>query len=660
MRAYRVFRPTAVLASSIALLLATAVHAQTINLCQAKKKLCVSKKTLALLRCHEAAERHNSAVDPTCTQKARDKFDGGADPSHGCFGKLEAGGGCLTTNDTAALETDVDNFIDDVISTIDPGYPVPVQNLCSVRKKKCVAKKVKALLECHYRAEKSGTLDAGCVQKAKDRFDGGADPTRGCFAKLEAAGGCLTMNDTSVVETKVDGFVRDVDCALDPASPECAAPTPTFTPTPFPTPTTTPGGSCPSAYRLTMSGAASDVDLGWTGLAHDNEMTSNARLTFAVTSCANALTPCGQCSLSGPFENAGGATFQNHRCRGDDMGANGSWITCASDAECPGTGNACIFYVGPPQPLNAGFALCALYEVAAPVTGTIDSDTGDLSLAMTIGFAAFLAANGFDHPCPSCVAGACMGGERNGQPCTVQGTSAAYGDDVSLDCPPSALSTLDSSLPLPLALTLTTGTQSLTLEATSPNCSAQGFTGMKCQCDTCNNAAATLCHTDADCAAVGATTCGGRRCVGGTNNGTPCTANSECPGGVCARLGAATAPNQCDDAVCSANPSDTGSTDEGVCMAGPFDSYCAIQRFHPCVSDTDCTTAGDYCSGHFRECFTDNGVAGNSIIASGSAADAPTVAGLTCMGPTTSGYYNSLIGLPGPARFTMRAQGILN
>jgi hypothetical protein len=28
------------------------------------------------------------------------------------------------------------------------------------------------------------------------------------------------------------------------------------------------------------------------------------------------------------------------------------------------------------------------------------------------------------------------------------------------------------------------------------------------------------------------------------------------------------------------------------------------------------------------------------------------------MGPSTAGYYNSLIGLPGPVRYTLRAQGV--
>ena len=75
MRALRGPCGTAVLAwSAVVLLLAAAADAQTINLCQAKKKLCVSNKAVALLRCHEAADRRNLAVDSACTQKARDKF----------------------------------------------------------------------------------------------------------------------------------------------------------------------------------------------------------------------------------------------------------------------------------------------------------------------------------------------------------------------------------------------------------------------------------------------------------------------------------------------------------------------------------------------------------------------------------------------------------
>jgi len=75
------------------------VGAQTVNTCQSKKKLCVAKKQAALLKCHEKAEKTGAAVDGACLQKAMDKFDGGVDPTKGCFAKLEAKGGCLTIND---------------------------------------------------------------------------------------------------------------------------------------------------------------------------------------------------------------------------------------------------------------------------------------------------------------------------------------------------------------------------------------------------------------------------------------------------------------------------------------------------------------------------------------------------------------------------------
>src|SRR6185369_16842912 len=108
------------------------------------------------------------------------------------------------------------------------------------------------------------------------------------------------------------------------------------------------------------------------------------------------------------------------------------------------------------------------------------------------------------------------------------GTSTEYlSDPVSFDCPPSAGTVI--GIPQTANVQLQTGNQTLTLSAANPNCRAVGWTGNKCFCDTCNNAASTTCSTDADCTAVGATTCGGKRCVGGPNAGTPCSNSSECP-----------------------------------------------------------------------------------------------------------------------------------
>jgi hypothetical protein len=126
---------------------------------------------------------------------------------------------------------------------------------CAAAKKACVAKKVKALLDCHGKAEKKGTpVDAACLAKAKAQFDGGSTPGKGCFAKLEAkqnheklATLCPSVGDTAAVEAEVDAFVDALVCRL--GGDACGA-TPTPTPsgggtaTPTPTPTSTPPLLC--------------------------------------------------------------------------------------------------------------------------------------------------------------------------------------------------------------------------------------------------------------------------------------------------------------------------------------------------------------------------------------------------------------------------------
>jgi hypothetical protein len=220
------------LGALVAVAFAMPAHA-TFNTCLAAKNKCVAKKTAGLLKCHQLAEKKGLPVsDPsiqTCLQKATDKFDGGVTPSKGCFAKLEAKypGGCLTTTDTAALENTVDGFVDAVVSALDPGYPTPVTNACSVGKNKCVSKKATALLACHSKNEKPPVGLApekfvACLQKARDQFDGGTTPSQGCFAKLETKyPDCLTTLDTPALETTVDGFVDEVLCQLDAGSGTC-------------------------------------------------------------------------------------------------------------------------------------------------------------------------------------------------------------------------------------------------------------------------------------------------------------------------------------------------------------------------------------------------------------------------------------------------------
>jgi hypothetical protein len=611
--------------------------AQTVNACQSKKKLCVAKKEAALLKCHAKAEKTGAPVDTSCLQKAKDKFDGGADPTKGCFAKLEAKGGCLTTNDTASLENMVDTFVNSAVSQLDPGFPAPVLNACAAAKKKCVGNKAKALLKCHAKAEKTGTLDTTCVTKAQTKF---ADPVKGCFAKAESKGSCLTIGDTTNLENTVDTFVQSAVCALDSATPGCG------------------GGPCPTSYAFLANGAAADLDEGWTGELHDVPATSHLGLAGSLSSCANPVTPCGQCTISGPSVSPGPG-LQYRRCSGDGVGNNGSWLSCTSNVDCPGTGNACVVFLGPAQPQAiGGVSICTVLAVEGTFTGVVNVDTGDTTIPLAIRQRVY---NGplVDTPCPVCTGGTCSAGQRSGQACVVTGNSALFADDVSLDCPPLGGGLLTSTVQ---TLTLSTGSQALTNVATSPKCRAVGWTSNTCACDTCDNAAATPCHTDAECTTIGATKCGGKRCIGGTNSGTPCAAPSECPGGAC-NVPGTTAGNQCNDDVCSPNPGDTDSSNEGVCSAGPFDKFCNIQTYRACLSNSDCPASGDTCNiaGKPRECFTDNAALGGTTSVAGTASTtSPTLGGLGCAGPTTASAVNAAAGLPGIIRYTLPGTATIN
>ena len=76
------------------------------------------------------------------------------------------------------------------------------QAKCLAGKTKCIAKKGTGLLKCHTNAETPGKVPdpnaGGCVDKVVGKFDGGIDPTKGCFEKLENKNpnDCITFDDT--------------------------------------------------------------------------------------------------------------------------------------------------------------------------------------------------------------------------------------------------------------------------------------------------------------------------------------------------------------------------------------------------------------------------------------------------------------------------------
>jgi hypothetical protein len=516
------------------------------------------------------------------------------------------------------------------------------------------------------------------------------------------------------------------------------------------------------------------------------------KVTVGVTSCAGSTRPCGVCSILGPVDNlaADAGDIDNHRCTGNThvqctttanctatrcLSGTNDGATCSVASQCPGgtcvaAGGTCEYYFGSYLPLVAGaVATCVGNQINGVITGTANIETGSAATAANLISTVFSGPTSA-APCPHCVGdgaandgtrgGTCDAGDNLGLKCDINGTSPnLFWASTSLDCPPTSAALIAT---LAIDLTNSTGTRTKTLSAASPNCRANGFTTLKCFCDTCNNTAGTICASNADCVAVGATICGGRRCAngvnlgnpcsllclaganagtpcavnsecpgsscssnaqcpstcsGGSNPGGPCGVNSECPGGACQAAcsvpGSATRPNQCNSPfTCSATSTCVGGgnvnancsaasecpggacvlANEGVCSTGPFEQFCGpIATFQGCTSNTQCApynlcvgggNAGADCGfasecpsgtctskkggpfdqciiGKFRDCFTDNGVSGNSIVATGFAdlpvqdQSNPTLSAVFCVGPTAQSAVNSAAGLPGPGRLEL-------
>ena len=756
----------------IAVLAFGATTASAQNDCLRGKTRCVNKKMAGLLTCHIKAEKASLVPDATCLSKVYAKFDGGTKGTEAsCFRKLELKEDplvprtmCVTHGDRVAQDAKVDAFVLDVVQELDPGYPAPTLNLCSAGKKKCVFKKAEYLLKCHERCQWDPPVQCGavldtCTAKALARYDGGTKgPEASCFRKLEIkyGGGCLTTGDEFTLEDKVDAFITDVLQELENTAPP--TPTPTVASTPTPCATATPGGSCPTQVEIGVKGdgTETDLDAGWSGMMHDSHTGSMGRLTLQVSGCAGTEPPtCGVCTTSGPIANAGGAAFNNQRCVGDTA------IQCATDGDCGGSG-PCHFFFGGPLALSAGgLPLCVTNEIVQPVTGTVDVEAGATRASVQLLWRLHPGPT-LDKPCPNCRSNMCIGGLNQYAPCavgsecpggtcqaafrcdsglhasdacTVNSQSPTFGD-WSFDCPLDP----DAAIGIvPVPLDYTTGTQTWSLGGGSPSCTHPGYTEFKCFCDTCDNENAEPCTGVGQCSTscLGGTNngvtcadpsecpggtcvggiCGGRRCRGGANDGTPCSTGTQCPGGGCyTSSGVATKTNDCSDAVCTPSPSDTDSSNEGVCAAGPIEYFCGPHAtFRSCFSDPECTVSNrcvggshngalgctveaqcpggvceiQSCSGEkFRECFTDNGVIGTHCLGgtnarepcgtltdcsdqsagtfcgggSVTATGAPyyptcngtgTVATLFCMAPTKSAAVSAVLGLPGLGRVTL-------
>jgi hypothetical protein len=208
------------------------------NTCIAGKLACTDAFTSAVFKCYAkifksgfAGGNQDKAED--CVRKARSKFGTALSSKVQCWDKVEAKEKAEKPETVCPAgipdEFDVDDLVQDF--TIDiaqnevaPSGPSGLGNSCSAGKVKCVGVFFKQLFKCEIQAHKAGIpADEACIAKAMTKFGGGGDPSKGCFAKLEAKQKlgkpktyCDATSNTAVAGGKAEQFVAFVVVGLDP------------------------------------------------------------------------------------------------------------------------------------------------------------------------------------------------------------------------------------------------------------------------------------------------------------------------------------------------------------------------------------------------------------------------------------------------------------
>jgi predicted dienelactone hydrolase len=178
------------------LLSAACAHAAaTAGSCASAEQKAAGKAAAAQLGCHAKATQKGESVDGTCLQKALDKLAG-------VVTKADGAGGCLVPgygDDFAVL---VGSLVADVVNATPPGAFAK----CAAAKQKTAGKSAAAKLGCHAKASKSGDpVSADCLAKAGDKL-------AATFAKEEGktAGGCGAYGVAPTIGARVDEFVARV------------------------------------------------------------------------------------------------------------------------------------------------------------------------------------------------------------------------------------------------------------------------------------------------------------------------------------------------------------------------------------------------------------------------------------------------------------------
>jgi hypothetical protein len=116
--------------------------------------------------------------------------------------------------------------------------PAAAQNKCDAGKLKCMRNNLSCLIKVHVQSQKTGLPpDTAKLQKCMDKFDGGAVPRKGCFAKLEAKQDsakpetlCSKTGDAAAAEADIDAYVTALLSLINATTPSTTTTTTTTLP----------------------------------------------------------------------------------------------------------------------------------------------------------------------------------------------------------------------------------------------------------------------------------------------------------------------------------------------------------------------------------------------------------------------------------------------
>lgn len=194
-------------AITVICLATTSAHALTPGQrCAITKQTTLGKTAEAQLKCHVKAAVRDEPVDPACITKAFDKL-------HVKFVAAIARGGCVFTEDVTDWD-DLDDFSEDVVFDHPGMAGSPAAQRCASRKWKAIGKALRKELRCHARSTVlDKATDSECLANAEGKL-------AVKFAKLEAAGGCVTSGATQAIDS-VSGEATFI-VTFNPARPKWA------------------------------------------------------------------------------------------------------------------------------------------------------------------------------------------------------------------------------------------------------------------------------------------------------------------------------------------------------------------------------------------------------------------------------------------------------